>query len=498
MRNLLKFQGLRFNIILFLGLSLGLILSLSPRLRAQTKGPWEDVKLALELGMKDLALERLESYKPTTQRERERAWLATGYIYFKMKDYQKSQKYLRKIPPSSIYYPAAQVLSWNQEMEIEEAKGVTSTPSAPYRVFQRTVKKDPLAALDYLVLNSPFLLPHEKEKGVTRVFRLFFWKGDDDRVLALFHRFPFLAQKEEARWKVALAHYRRGELKEALDTLDKLPSSPSVQYWQARILSLLGKEKEASERLQEVARGWGFYPFLARIKLGKSMPPYEPCPQASLQAMPLFRDLEEMGLEEVAQKLVMDQLWSQKVSKKQALILFARVNPSLALKLGLKGCLLYPHRDLVEGFCRIYRVEPSLAYAVMRQESMFDKRAKSRSNALGLMQVLPTTGDYITQKMDSNTFTPSMLYVPIFSIKYGVWYLAYLQKRFPTIPLVVAAYNAGPTAVATWYKKWKMASAPEVAEFFPKAETRDYVKRVITHYLLYNAAASHNQPELPQ
>ena len=492
MKKPLKAQGPRFRVFILFGLCLGLCLS-SPSW-AQNKGPWEDVKLALEMGMQDLALNKLETYKPTTQKERERTWLAMGYIYFKEKKYQQAQAFLKKIPPSSIYYPAAQVLSWNREMEIEEVKGVGPPVSPPFRVFQRLIQKDPVIALDYLLLNSPLLLPGEREKGVMAAFRLLFWKGDDNRVLAIFQRFPFLAQNGEALWKAALAHYRRGELKEALEILDKLPISPRVQYWQARILFLLGQKKAAGKELEEVARGWGFYPFLARVELGKPMPLYKPCPQASLQEAPLFRDLVDMGLEEVAQKLIMDRLWNQELSREEALVLFSRINPSLALKLGLKGCLLYPHRELVEGFCRLYGVEPSLAYAVMRQESMFDRKAISRSNAMGLMQVLPSTGVEISTLTSERIFTPSMLLVPLFSLKYGVWYLAYLQKRFPTIPLVIAAYNAGPTAVAAWYKKWHMASAPEVAEFFPKAETRNYVKRVITYYLLYATALSGAQP----
>lgn len=492
MRKPFKVQSPRFKVFILLGLCLALCLSSLSW--AQTKGPWEDVKLALEMGMQDLALNRLESYKPATQREKERTWLAMGYIYFKEKRYQQAQALLKKIPPSSIYYPAAQALSWNQEMEIEEVKGVEPPVSAPFKVFQKLLTQDPVAALDYLVLNSSLLLPGEEKKGVLGIYRLFFWRGDDDRVLALFRRFPFLAEKRETLWEAALAHYRRGEFRQALALLASLPPSARVHYWQATLLNILGRKGEAQRHLKKAAKGWGFYPFLARLHLGMAIPRYKPCPQARLDRKGLFHDLVDMGLEEVAQKILMDRLWTQKVSRDRALALFATINPSLALKLGMKGCLIYPHRNPVAGFCRLYHVDPSLVYAVMRQESMFDKKALSRSNAMGLMQVLPTTGDYISRKLSSTIFTPPMLYVPLFSIKYGVWYLAYLKKRFPTLPLVVAAYNAGPTAVTSWYKKWRMASAPEVAEFFPKAETRNYVKRVITYYLLYSFARDNGRP----
>ncbi len=481
------FHSKLFNLILpLLSLSLCLWLFIPSPATAQSWTFWRDIGLALELGMRDLAIKRLESHKPANPHEKERTWLALGYTYLKLGKGDKAKGYLSRIPTSSPYFEAAQALSWSQKMEIEEVKGVIPPTSPPYKVFQKTLPKNPVEALDYLVLNSPFLLPGEKEKGVLAVIRLLFWKGDDDRVLALLRRFPFLTTKEEAVWKGALAHYRRGEFTQALSLLSSLPLSPRVHYWQALVLQTLGKDDKARGHLSKAAKGWGFYPFLARLRLGLSPPSYKPCPTVSLSPRGFFHDLVEMGMEDVAEKVIMDRLWSQKISKDQALALFSAINPFIALKLSMKGCLMYPYRELVEGFCRLYRVEVPLAYAVMRQESLFDKRSLSRSNAMGLMQVLPSTGEFISQRLRTDAFAPSMLFVPIFGIKYGVWYLSHLQKQFPTLTLVVAAYNAGPTAVGDWYKKWGMASPPEVAEYYPKAETRNYVKRVITYYLLYS------------
>ena len=449
---------------------------------------WKDTGLAIHLGLLSLAQKRLEDYRPASNRDKERALLALAYIHLKRNEEKEASSCLAQIPPSSPYYEAAQALSWKREMEVEKVEGVLPPTSAPFRVFEETLPQSPVAALDYLLLNARFLLPREKERGIKAVYSSFFWQGKDNRVLALFRRFPWLIDDKEAVWKAALAHYRRGDLVDALSLLSILPPSPRTLFWKAKVLRLLGMPGEARFSMKKATRGRGFYALLAQISSGK-IPRGSPCPEThGLPPGPL-RDLVEMGMEETAVKVIMNRIWARELSMKEALSLLSNINPSLAVKLGWHGCLLYPYRTLVEGFCRLYGVEVPLAYAVMRQESLFDKKATSTSGALGLMQVLPSTGEFIAQHLKEGVYFPQKLYLPIFGIRYGIWYLSYLEGRFPTLALVVAAYNAGPKAVEQWYQKWGMASAHEVAEFYPKKETRTYVKRVITYYLLYAFAS---------
>ena len=454
---------------------------------------WKDTGLAIHLGLLSLAQKRLEDYRPASYKDKERALLALAYIHLRRNEKEEANTCLAQIPPSSPYYEAAQALSWAREMKVEEAEGVLPPTSAPFLVFEKTLTQSPVAALDYLLLNVRFLLPQEEERGIKAVYNTFFWQGEDNRVLALFLRFPWLIGDKEAIWKAALAHYRRGDLVDALSLLSILPPSPRTLFWKAKVLRLLGMPGEARFSMKKATRGRGFYALLAQISSGK-IPRGSPCPEThGLPPGPL-RDLMEMGMEDVAVKVIMNRLWTQELSIKEALSLLSPINPSLAMKLGWQkgswqGCLLYPYKPLVEGFCRLYGVEVPLAYAVMRQESLFDKRATSTSGALGLMQVLPSTGEFIAQHLQEGAYFPQKLYLPIFGIRYGIWYLSYLKRRFPTLPLVVAAYNAGPQAVKQWYQKWGMASAHEIAEFFPKRETRTYVKRVLTYYLLYAFAS---------
>lgn len=474
-------------------LILALALLIIPGLSLAQDSFWKDTGLAIHLGLLSLAQKRLENYRPVNAKDKERTLLALAYIHLKRNEEKEAAICLAQIPPSSPYYEAAQALSWAREMRVEEAEGVLPPTSPPFKAFEKTLNQSPVAALDYLLLNSRFLLPHEEEKGIEAVYNTFFWQGEDNSVLALFHEFPWLASDKEATWKAALAHYRRGELVDALSLLSILPSSSRVLFWKAKVLGLLGMPDKARFSMEKAAKGKGFYALLAQISSGK-IPHGSPCPETHGLTPGPLRDLMEMGMEDVAVKVVMDRLWTQKLSIKEALSLLSHINPSLAMKLGWQkgswqGCLIYPYKPLVEGFCRLYGVEVPLAYAIMRQESFYDKMATSASGALGLMQVLPSTGKFIAQHLKEGAYFPQKLYLPLFGIRYGIWYLSYLKGRFPTFPLVIAAYNAGPTAVEQWYRRWGMASAHEVAEFYPKRETRTYVKKVITYYLLYTFAS---------
>jgi len=451
---------------------------------------WGDVGTAMDLGFYDLARQKLQEHKSSSQKEQERKWLALAYISYKRRDSEGLSFYLKKIPASSPYAEAAKAMSWDNRMEVEEVSRVFPEHSAVFQVFSKMLRKDSLAALDFLLLNSRYLISGELEKGVISVHEHFFWQGDDDRVVALLRRFPFLAFNAQALWRTALSHYRRGEYMEALSLLSVMPTTSKVHFWMAWILGLMGRNNEALVHTIAAARGKGFYALLGEL-LKDKLPTCSACCHSASKLSPLLVQLIEMGMGDVAERIIMDRLWTGNISTAQASSLLYYLSPNLALK--LKGDAskmepFCPYRSLVCRFCRLYQVELPLVYAIMRKESQFNKRSMSRSGAVGLMQVLPSTGREIAEALGESTFFPEKLYLPFFGIRYGVWYISWLQKRFSSIPLVVAAYNAGPTALRRWHDRWYMDTPHEVAEFYPKAATRRYVKQVIAYYLLYCAA----------
>ncbi len=132
---------------------------------------------------------------------------------------------------------------------------------------------------------------------------------------------------------------------------------------------------------------------------------------------------------------------------------------------------------------RRYGMDPYFVAAIIREESQFKSEAVSPAGARGVMQVMPTTGEWIARNAGIAGFDRSRLFDPDTNIAVGTWYLSHLTKRFRgDLYRVSAAYNAGPEAVAGW----STASAPDdpvaFVESIPYMETRSYVKRVLRNY----------------
>jgi len=94
-------------------------------------------------------------------------------------------------------------------------------------------------------------------------------------------------------------------------------------------------------------------------------------------------------------------------------------------------------------------VPVDLVIAVMHVESRFHAFARSDKGALGLMQVMPATGAEIAAGAGVDWHGPRTLFDPEQNVRLGVAYLAWLERRFDDLPAVLAAYNAGPGAVAS-------------------------------------------------
>jgi soluble lytic murein transglycosylase len=133
--------------------------------------------------------------------------------------------------------------------------------------------------------------------------------------------------------------------------------------------------------------------------------------------------------------------------------------------------LRYPLRyeQIVRGHARNYDLDPALLAAVIYQESKFDATARSKSGAVGLMQLRPDTAKGIAIRTGGSAFRVEDLTNPEINVRYGCWYLRHLFEKYGDERLVLAAYNAGQGNVDRW------RSESKEIQF---AETRAYVKRV--------------------
>jgi len=145
--------------------------------------------------------------------------------------------------------------------------------------------------------------------------------------------------------------------------------------------------------------------------------------------------------------------------------------------------LRYPLRyeQIVVGHAENYELDPQLVAAVIYQESKFEADAVSASGAVGLMQLLPETGQGIADRTGGNEWTPADLRTPELNVRYGCWYLRHLLDKYGDEELALAAYNAGQTNVDRWREEG-------VGIQFD--ETRHYVERVQRLKAIYARAYS--------
>ena len=124
-------------------------------------------------------------------------------------------------------------------------------------------------------------------------------------------------------------------------------------------------------------------------------------------------------------------------------------------------------------------MEPALVFALAEVESHFNPQAVSPVGAVGIMQIMPATGDWIAGLLGMNNYKEKDLLDPVVNLRFGAYYLAYLKSLFSEEWQVVVAYNAGETVVRSWIAEGV------TPESIPYPETSAYlikVKRALSRY----------------
>ncbi|HEY9762673.1 MAG TPA: transglycosylase SLT domain-containing protein [Trichocoleus sp.] len=143
----------------------------------------------------------------------------------------------------------------------------------------------------------------------------------------------------------------------------------------------------------------------------------------------------------------------------------------------------FPFADLIETWSQQRQLNPLLVTALIRQESRFEPNIRSVVGAAGLMQVMPSTAEWIQTQAGIPAYN---LDSPNDNINLGTWYLDYTHREYDNHSLfAVASYNAGPGAVAEWISEGGFADADEFVEKIPYPETQGYVRSVFGGYWNY-------------
>ena len=147
---------------------------------------------------------------------------------------------------------------------------------------------------------------------------------------------------------------------------------------------------------------------------------------------------------------------------------------------------IYPkeYSEYVEEYSEEYDVDDKLIYAIIKAESNFNEKAESHKNAKGLMQLMSSTAEDVAKSIKLS-YNEEDLDKPDINIKLGVKYISDLIKKYDSIELALAAYNAGSGNVDNWIKDGILKSDGNNIENIPYKETNNYVRRILRDYKIY-------------
>ena len=147
----------------------------------------------------------------------------------------------------------------------------------------------------------------------------------------------------------------------------------------------------------------------------------------------------------------------------------------------------YPlrHVDIINRYAEEFDLDPQLVCAVIHAESRFRVGVVSRAGASGLMQIMEETAYWIAPRAGLDDFSYDQILDPEINIRLGTYYLSTLKAYFGDLEVALAAYNAGRGRVGDWLNDSRYSSDGETLDQIPYAETREYVKRVISNQRIY-------------
>lgn len=293
----------------------------------------------------------------------------------------------------------------------------------------------------------------------------------------------------------------------AIEVAEHPASISRGHYWYARTCEALGQNGEARTHYERAARfSSTYYGQIAHARLGgaelRLPPPPQSHPQGHrleiVRAMEMLYAIDERDLVASAAADMADRAvdpaalaavaaLAEKKSDARTLVLLGRTAVSRGLPFEYYA---YPTAGLPKFNPIGPHVDPHVAYAIARQESGFNPKARSSANAQGLMQVLPATAKLVA-KRNGIAFDAKKLYDPVYNVQIGAAELGHAIENYRgSYILTFVAYNAGPGRVRDWIERFGDPRDPKIdpidwVERIPFSETRNYVQRVLENMQVY-------------
>ena len=323
-------------------------------------------------------------------------------------------------------------------------------------------------------------------------------------------------------WK-ARAALRAGNWELVLQTIESMSATvqqtDTWRYWKARALKENKKKSEANAIFAQLSTEHDFYGQLAREELGTvlSVPDktYEVSTEeiAKMQHVPGIQRALELFRLGLRVQAVREWNWTIQKFDDAQLLAAAKVAQQngvydRAINTAEKTIqhhdfnlrFLAPHRHELHTVLQQHALDEAWVYGLIRQESRFIADVKSHAGAMGLMQVMPATANWVAKKLGMQDYRTGLAVDINTNLKLGTYYLKHVLTSFDNQPLLAsAAYNAGPGRAKRW-RDTKTLEGAVYAETIPFGETRDYVKKVLNNSMYYAKVLDHDtsSPTLKQ
>jgi peptidoglycan lytic transglycosylase len=332
------------------------------------------------------------------------------------------------------------------------------------------------------------------------------------------------AVRDDATWRLAWLYYRGGELSLAAATFKTLadqpqngPFSTAALYWQARSAEKLEETESAKKLYRQILNSEteSYYQelaFRALVRLGEPVDEPEPArPVPVTDSDPALsgeidfhlaraRELAALSLHQLAIAELDEINGKTKPTGRLRLLLIREYFRCHAygrsLNIATQAALSPSERDfyrfplafweLIQQKAQERELDPYLVLALIRQESLFDTRARSPAAALGLMQLIRPTATRVARQLGIAAPSQEKLFEADVNLTLGTQYLKDLLVRYSNNwHKALAAYNAGEAAVDRWEKEIVTDDIEEFVERIPYVETRGYVKLVLRNHRIY-------------
>ncbi|MGE3275240.1 MAG: transglycosylase SLT domain-containing protein [Vicinamibacterales bacterium] len=345
---------------------------------------------------------------------------------------------------------------------------------------------------------------------------------EDEEAAAVFERivreYPSGEFAERAAWKAGWWAYRHDRYADTIRFFEQgtatFPRSdyrPAWLYWTAKSYEQLGDRKTAIERYQLARTDYGglYYGRLAadRLKalkapaatvaLARAEPTVGPPPTTGIIATLIGAGLYD---EAIAELRYAERVWGG--SPQITATIGLAYNRAGRFRLGINAMkraypqymtaggaelpdeilrVLFPmnYWELIRKISARRDLDPYLVAALIAQESTFQADIRSSANALGLMQLLPTTGRRYGRKIGIRRYSTARLLEPEVNILIGTAYFHDLMAEFGGSHYALASYNAGENRVRAWRRERPGLPQDEFIDDIPFPETQNYVKRIL-------------------